>query len=55
MVEGYVRVAAATPKIKVADVEYNKQAIMKMMDEAEKEGVQLLVFPELVLSAYTCG
>lgn len=55
MVEGYIRAAAATPKIKVADVAYNTKSIMDMMDRAEQEQVQLLVFPELVISAYTCA
>ena len=55
MIEGYIRVASATPKIKVADVDYNKEAIIKDMEEAEKQGVKLIVFPELALTAYTCA
>ena len=55
MVEGFIRVASATPKIKVADVSFNRDAVLKDIDEAEKQGVRLIVFPELVLTAYTCA
>ncbi len=55
MVEGYIRVASATPKIKVADVSYNRDAILRDIEEAEKQGVKLIVFPELALTAYTCA
>ncbi|WP_036610860.1 NAD(+) synthase [Oribacterium sp. P6A1] len=55
MVEGFIRVASATPKIKVADVSFNRDAVLKYIDEAEKHGVRLIVFPELVLTAYTCA
>ncbi len=47
--------ATATPKIKVADVTYNKENILNMMQEAEQQDVSLLVFPELVLTSYTCA
>lgn len=55
MVEGFIRVASATPKIKVADVSYNRDAVLKDIEEADKQGVKLIVFPELVLTSYTCG
>ncbi|ETP73624.1 NAD+ synthetase [Lachnospiraceae bacterium JC7] len=55
MVEGFIRVASATPKIKVADVSYNRDAVLRDIDEAEKQGVKLVVFPELVLTSYTCA
>ena len=55
MVEGFIRVASVTPKIKVADVSFNRDAVLKYIDEAEKQGVRLIVFPELVLTAYTCA
>ncbi|SFG06009.1 NAD(+) synthase [Oribacterium sp. WCC10] len=55
MIEGYIRVASATPKIKVADVSFNKEAIINNIEEAEKQGVKLIVFPELTLTAYTCA
>lgn len=52
---GFVKVAAATPKIKVADVYYNAEIIMDKAKEVSKEGVSLLVFPELCLTGYTCS
>ena len=55
MIEGFIRVASATSKIKVADVSYNKEAIISIIVEAEKQGVKLIVFPELALTAYTCA
>ena len=55
MIRGFFRTAAATPKIKVADVSYNTEAVLRILTEAEKEGVQLLTLPELVLTGYTCA
>ena len=55
MREGYIRVSAATPKVKVADVEHNKEQIIGLMKQAKEEGVELLVLPELCLTGYTCG
>ena len=55
MIEGFLRVAVSTPKIKVADVRYNTDAVLRDIEEADHQGVALLVFPELVLTAYTCG
>ncbi len=52
---GFVRAAAATPALRVANVRFNAEKIAEMMDEAEKAEVQLLVFPELCLCGYTCG
>lgn len=52
---GFVKVAAATPELRVADVRYNAERISDMISDAEKEGVQLLVFPELSVCGYTCG
>lgn len=52
---GFVRVAAGTPEIKVADCPFNQQSIYRLMKEAEKEGADLLVLPELCLTGYTCG
>ncbi len=54
MLEGFLRVASATPKIQVADVSYNKESIVGYIHKAEEQGVRLLVFPELVITAYTC-
>ena len=55
MKDGYIRVAAATPVIRVADPQYNAEQVISMIDEAEKKGAKLIVFPELVLTGYTCG
>ena len=55
MIEGFLRVAVATPKIKVADVRFNTDAVLRDIAEADRQGVSLLVFPELVLTAYTCA
>ena len=54
MRDGFVRVAAATPKIRVADPEYNRKEIVKLMLEGEKQQVEVMVFPELCLTGYTC-
>ncbi|MGN0158292.1 MAG: NAD(+) synthase [Brotaphodocola sp.] len=55
MKDGFLRVAAATPKIKVADTIFNREEICKMIEKADEAGVGLLVFPELCLTAYTCS
>ncbi len=52
---GFVRVAAATPKLKVADCDYNADEILRMIDEAENNKVSVIVFPELSITAYTCA
>ena len=52
---GFIKVAAATPKIKVADVDYNTELICNQIDEAAKNGAKVLVFPELCLTGYTCS
>lgn len=55
MKHGFVKVAAVTPDIKVADTVYNAQQICKRIDEAVSEGAKVLVFPELCISGYTCN
>ena len=52
---GFFRAGAAVPKLKVADCNYNKVQIMELINEAEKNKVKAIVFPELCLSAYTCA
>ena len=52
---GFIRVAAATPVVKVASPEANARAIVSIIDDATENGVSLLVFPELAVSGYTCG
>ena len=55
MRHGFVKTAAITPKIRVADTVYNGQIIMDSMEEASKAGAKLVVFPELCITGYTCG
>lgn len=52
---GFVKVAAVTPKIEVANPKYNSEQIMKLISMAESEKVKVLVFPELCITGYTCG
>jgi NAD+ synthase (glutamine-hydrolysing) len=52
---GFLRVAAATPTLRVADCAYNAGQILDLMRQAEAEGVAILVFPELSLTGYTCA
>ncbi|MCM1496216.1 MAG: NAD(+) synthase [Bacteroides sp.] len=55
MKDGYIKVAAATPCIRVADCEYNRQQILTEIQKAANQGVKLLVLPELCMTGYTCG
>ncbi len=52
---GFIRVAACSPRVKVADIEYNTSEIISAIDKAEEKKVSLLVFPELCVTGYTCG
>lgn len=52
---GYVRMAAASPKLKVANPFYNVQEMKKLVETARERQVQLLVFPELSITGYTCA
>ena len=51
---GFVKVAAAVPAIKVADVDYNVQQIESLLAQAEGKGVEMMVTPELCLTGYSC-
>ncbi len=55
MRDGFIKVAAATPKIKVADCDYNATQIIALMREAAGLGVKVMAFPELCITGYTCG
>ena len=55
MKDGFIKVAAASPIIKVADAEYNASVIIDTMKKADALGVKLLVLPELCLTGCTCG
>lgn len=52
---GFVRVAAATPDLKVADCEYNTDNIIRLINDAEERNVSAMVFPEMCISSYTSG
>lgn len=55
MKDGFLRVACATPEVRVADCKFNTNTIKKLIDEAKSQDVSLIVFPELSITAYTCG
>ena len=55
MKDGFIKAAAGTVDVVVADVEYNTQAVLARMREADAAGVNVLVLPELCLTGYTCG
>jgi len=55
MRDGFIKVAAGTPKIKVADCRHNAEQIFTLMREADRQGVRVLCLPELCLTGYTCG
>lgn len=55
MRHGFIKAAAVTPKIKVADPHYNAKEIGKGIEEAVRRGAKVIVFPELCLTGYTCG
>lgn len=55
MRDGFIRVAAATPKVRVADTVFNGEQVIRLMEEGYEKGAKLMVFPELCLTAYTCG
>ena len=52
---GYVRVAAAVPRMRVADCVYNASEIKKQITEAVAEGIEVVCFPELSITGYTCA
>lgn len=52
---GFVRVAAASPTLRVADCDFNTAEIKSVIERAAREEVQLLCFPELCITAYSCG
>lgn len=52
---GFIKTAAITPEIRVADTEFNAAKIIGLIEKAEKLGVELAVFPELSITGYTCG
>ena len=55
MRDGFVKLAAGTPGIRVADCAHNAGQIIDLMGQAERQGVKVLALPELCLTGYTCG
>lgn len=55
MRDGWIKTAAASPEIRVADCAFNTKSIQRAMQQAEERGVKLLVLPELCVTGYTCG
>ena len=55
MLDGFIRVAAASPKIKVGDVDYNISRTVSLARKAAAKDTAVIVFPELGLTGYTCG
>ncbi len=55
MKDGFIKVAAGTPKIRVADCGYNAGQIIALIKEAAERGVKVLALPELCITGYTCG
>ena len=55
MKDGFIKIACATPQLKVADCEYNTDRIIEMIKEACRLGVKIICFPELAVTGYTCG
>lgn len=52
---GFVRVGAAVPALRVANCQYNANEIINIINKADESDVQILVFPELSITGYTCG
>ena len=55
MKDGFIRISTATPEIRVADCEFNANNIIKLIEDAEEKSASIVVFPELCITAYTCG
>lgn len=55
MRQGFIKVAAVTPKIKVADTQHNANVICRELDLAQAAGAKVIVCPELCITGYTCG
>ena len=54
MEHGFIKVAAAVPSVRVADCKYNVEQIEELIALAEGKGVEIIVFPELCITGYTC-
>ncbi len=54
MIHGFLKTAAAIPSVKVADCQYNLEQIKSLIMQAEQNGVEIICFPELCITGYTC-
>lgn len=52
---GYIRIASAIPSVNVADCQFNTKHILDLVDKAYNEDVEIILFPELSITSYTCG
>lgn len=55
MKDGFIKIACATPDIKVADCDYNTDRIIELINQSYSKGVKVVCFPELSITGYTCG
>ena len=55
MNHGFIRVATAVPELRVADCQFNSSKIFELIEQAEQESTEIVLFPELAMTAYTCG
>lgn len=55
MQDGFIKVASATPDIRVADIDFNVKNIIKIIDNQYQNGVKVIAFPELCITGYTCS
>ena len=55
MKDGFIKVAAATPELAVADCTFNTEQIISLMKKAQKQGSSVIVFPELCITGYCCS
>ena len=51
---GFINIASAIPSVKVADCRYNTDEIIRLIDDADQKGAEIVVFPELSITSYTC-
>lgn len=52
---GYVKVASAIPQVRIADCKFNINQMQHLIEQADSQGVQIMIFPELSVTGYTCG
>ena len=55
MKDGFIKIACATPELRVADCKFNCQKICELIKTAADKGTALCIFPELCITGYTCG